>query len=164
MRDYHPSARLIEARDALVGDTWSLEQTPTARRAVAVQSAHGVSWLEVRHDLAAAPEPDLEFVAAVRADVDALLGSLNSRASLSPDHLAKIVGRHNSATPGPWQCYSESGGGLGGSNVITLGGSDADLYLYLDGRLAPDPEWVFVALAHSEVPPMVDAVRKLARD
>ena len=162
MSDYSVPPRLLEARSALAGESWSLWQDPNAGHVVAVLSGTGTAWMEVKHDLAAAPRADIEFVAAARAAFDVLLESIETGMPLAEAELEEIASRHRRTTPGSWTCYLESEGGLGGCNVIVMDGSEADMYLWMGGRLAPDAEWVFVALVHSEMPALIEAARLLA--
>jgi hypothetical protein len=150
--------QLLAARRELPGDWWSIETSPDGAVAIAMRTPNSVTWLTVLHDGGPAPRADVEFLAASRADVDTVLRCLQNGVPINEDRLRKIRKRLEAATTGEWVYYLESDGGLGGSNVITMEGSEADLYLLINGRLAPDAIWVFAALAHREISAMLAAV------
>jgi hypothetical protein len=152
---------LLAARRELPGGSWTAERSSDGVY-VAIRSTTEITRLRVLHDLQPAPMADVEFVAASLNDFDTLLGCLQGESSIDRTQLSHIRRRVAAATPGPWVCYLESGGGLGGSNVITTPGLDADLYLLVDGRSAPDAIWAFVALAREELPSMLAAADPLS--
>ena len=157
------SSRLIASRADLVGDRWSLNGTDEYPALSVVVGTDAIPF-DVRHDTQAAPPADVRFVGWARDDFDWVVSCLGGEVSALGSRLGEIRARLASTTPGHWECYLESAGGLGGGNVITMSGSDADLYLFLDGRAAPDAEWQFVALLHEELPAILEAAEANASD
>jgi len=153
---------LEAARAGLLGDRWVLIETEH-QSAITVMRGPETSTLEIMHDAKQAPAADVRFIALVREDVDFLISSLDGGGRPSDTRLRQIRERLENSTKGPWKCYLESEGGLGGSNVITMDGSESDLYLILEGQTAPDAEWRFVALAHEELPSLLVAAGSAPR-
>ncbi len=156
---YQAPARLTQARAELPGDSWRAELSPTGEFVVEISAGSRKQVLRLFHDREPAPRGDVTFVASALNDIDALLRLVNGRETVESSSLREIGERYEAATTGPWVCHLESAGGLGGSNVITMEGSEADLYLELDGGTAPDIYWSFVAVAHSEIPKMLASLR-----
>jgi hypothetical protein len=65
------------------------------------------------------------------------------------------------ASPAPWIAFT--GPGIGGDDVISLGGTDdsqPDLYVRHDDRPAPAEDFEFIAAARNCVPRLIAEVRK----
>lgn len=156
----------IERRSrAASGETWEAAQLDDGTLGVRVVFADGTQGvLRLRRDLHPASAADVEFVAAVRRDIQRLIGALRSGQPLGDRELEAIERRCQGATPGPWRPFLESEGGLGGSSVIWVSDRDdeSDLYLWLGAELAPDADFEFVATARQDIPRLLDAVRDAA--
>jgi hypothetical protein len=130
---------------AASADSWEIGSGPGEVR---VRWADGrVATMRVMRDLAPAAAADVSFVAHAREDVARLLsGSAAARSD--------VAARAAAASPAPWRAFCESDGGLGGCSVISVGELDPepDLYLWLDGEIAPDADFEFVAAAREGIP------------
>ena len=72
-----------------------------------------------------------------------------------------IERRAAAASPPPWKAFLASDGGVAGSSVIWVSDRDdePDMYLWLDGAIAPDADFEFVAAVRQDVPRLLEAVR-----
>jgi len=149
-------ARVSELRRLLgqiSGSSWHYDETTNA---VTIDHGSSVVSMRVMHDSMPAPPADTRFIASCRADTLYLLDRYSSRAELDPALGVEIRARYLACSPGPWVPWLESDGGLGGCNVITMGGDNhPDLYLWIEDEPAPDPDWLFVATSHSAIPALL---------
>lgn len=135
------------------GKSWSYNSISNEVR---IEHGSKVVSMRVMHDSAPSPTADVQFVALCRADTVLLLETYESRGRIAPAVAEEIRSRYQASSPGPWIPWLESDGGLGGCNVITMGDdTDADLYLWIEDELAPDPNWRFVAAAHTTIPALL---------
>ncbi|MCE1173830.1 MAG: hypothetical protein LWW77_04385 [Propionibacteriales bacterium] len=125
--------------------------------------ANGVeSVMVVTRDSEPAAPGDVEFVAHCVGDLHGLYLMATSTESARPEFLTEIAARVEAASPAPWCACIEADGGLGGCDVILVGPDDSDdpdLYLWVDGSLAPSDYLRFVAAARQDIPRLLEAVR-----
>ena len=154
----------IEARaQAATGERWRIERESNGIATVLVHHRDGsTSNLRLTHDADPAPAADVAFVAHSRDDLDRLVRAVRGQVALSAEDARWIADRCDRASKGLWRVFLESDGGMGGSNVIWIGESNyaPDLYLWLDSRIAPDEDFVFVAHARQDIPRLLDEVRR----
>ena len=131
--------------------------------AARAQAAGPPEGLEARAD--ARTEGMAAFVAHAREDVLRLVATIRASERLGDAELDAIAARAEAAGPAPWDVFLEADGGLGGCNLIWIGGAqhedEPDLYLWRGDDLAPDADWVFIAQAREDVPRLVEAARAL---
>ncbi len=147
---------------ALSGEEWALGYDSDGVAAVSVRGRDGgEQMLRVKREFQNASVADVVFIAHARNDVRRLLAALRQATPMSADELSDIEHRMDEISPGPWMVSLESGGGLAGCNVITVSHEDdePDMYLWLEGDLAPDPDWVFAAHARHDIPMLLSAAR-----
>jgi hypothetical protein len=103
------------------------------------------------------------FITQAREDVLRLVAALRGSEPLPATELDAIEARAEATGPGPWETFIESEGGLGGCNLIWIGGPDeehADLYLWRGEAFCGDDDFRFVGAARQDVPRLVEAVRR----
>jgi hypothetical protein len=143
------------------GSSWRVGSTTSGDRVVSVQMEGAEdAILRVMHDDSPAPVGDVEFIAHIRDDLERLIAAVRQVNAVDDVRLAEIAGRVAGASPGPWPCFLESDGGMGGCNVIWITEEDGwpDLYLWLDDELAPDPDWEIVSHARDDIPRLLGAL------
>ena len=135
---------------------------PGGHASVLARDGAGRSELCVMRDGDRASDGDVLFIGHAVSDVPRLLAALESGSLLSAEDAAVIGMRIASASPGPWTAFIESDGGIGGSDVIRVSGSDseADMYLWMGPDLAPSAIFRFVAEARQDLPALVAAARQ----
>jgi hypothetical protein len=168
-----PAAELAEimARaHAASGSSWSLCRDEAGNPMVRIDFPDGHDeLLRVTRERAPASAADVEFIAHAREDVRRLADRLRGTLELAPKEIEDIDARTRRASPGPWMVSLESDGGVGGSNVITVGFEDSepDLYLWRGGDwsswrhddAASDRDFEFVASARQDIPRLLEALR-----
>jgi hypothetical protein len=103
------------------------------------------------------------FIRHAREDVLRLVAALRDDEPLPAAELDAIAARAEATGPGPWEIFIESEGGLGGCNLLWIGGPDEeqpDLYLWRGERLAGDDDFRFIGEARQDVPRLIEAVRR----
>jgi hypothetical protein len=122
----------------------------------------GGNRLFIRREADPADVSDLEFVAHSRVDVQLLVDAIETGLGLDECRLAEIEARVNAASPGPWQEFLASQGGLGGDSVvwITTEDQEPDMYLWRGDKVAPDADIDFIAHARQDVPALLLRVRR----
>jgi hypothetical protein len=172
-----PAAELakITARSrAASGSSWSLWRDEAGNPVVRVTFSDGhEEVLRVTRERTPASVADVEFIANARQDLERLVEGVRGAVELTPEELEDIDARCRRASPGPWMVSLESDGGVGGSNVITIGFDDSepDLYLWRGGDwsswrhddVASDGDFEFVASVRQDIPRLLDALRSSAR-
>jgi hypothetical protein len=118
----------------------------------------------IRRDSEPADRSDVEFIAASRSDIPFLLEMVGQSAAGPSDlqRIYEIESRAHAATPGPWQSFLESGGGLGGCSVISVRSDEyaPDIYVWRGSQIAPDADIEFIAHAREDVPMLIDEVKR----
>jgi hypothetical protein len=130
---------------------------------VYVTFADGTGQLmRLTRDLQPASANDVTFVSAARQDIQRLIAALRLGDAVGDHELAEIERRCRAASPGPWQAFLESDGGIGGSSVIRVSDDDdeLDLYLWIGKDLAPDADFEFVASAREDIPRLLAALHQ----
>jgi hypothetical protein len=153
-----PDLARIEERLRSIGDVAFFAHAGT----VVVRTRDGTATMLVRRDLDLANVADTEFVSHSISDVRRLMDSITSGMDLGQDVKQEIAARVEGASPGPWRAYIESDGGQGGCDFIQVSDSDdeADMYLWIDGDLAPMAYFRFVADARQDIPALLEALGK----
>lgn len=157
-------SQLKERAKAASGVSWRAGTDPTEGRVVEVHYRDGGQQImSLKRDQAPANEDDVEFVAHSRDDVLRLTSALEGSTKLTALELDEIEERTRRASPAPWRPFLETDGGMAGTNVIWVTHSDneADLYLWIGNRIAPGPDFEFVAAARNEMPRLLAAVRQV---
>ena len=75
------------------------------------------------------------------------------------DELERLI---SAASPAPW--IAHVGPGIGGDDVIWLGGTDdsqPDMYVRHEGQPAPSSDFEFIAAARNYLPRLVLEIRRL---
>ena len=157
--DLNELARIEFLRRWASGSSWESGLAPDGTPVVRVR-VDLETWVTMRVSRESEPAgaADAEFIAAAPGDVARLAGALRGHFELTEEPLAEIAARAAAASPPPWRLYLESDGGLGGPTIIQTEGDDRDLYLTLDGRQAPDDDWIFVAAAREAIPRLLAAI------
>lgn len=148
---------------AASGDEWIPSWDANGERVVEVRlRGGGRGTIRVKRDLDPARIEDVEFIAQSRADIVALVNAFQSGEGLDGEELDAMEERYSKAAPAPWRAFVQTDGGLGGTNVIQVKGPDdaPDIYLWLDGEIAPPEDYEFVAAARNAIPIMISAMRK----
>lgn len=162
MNDRLDPATVCRLLDAATGASWALDASDPLHPVVCVSLASGgTQVLRVKRDAAEAASDDVAFIADCRTDAETLLAALASGIDPEAGLLLAIADRIERASPAPWEAFLEQGGGMGGCTFIRVGGMDdaePDLYLWLDGALAPDPDHELVAVLRSQLPRLLSAV------
>lgn len=157
-------SQLKDLATAASGVSWRAVMDPTEGRVVEVHYRDGGQQImSLKRDQAPANEDDVEFVAHSRDDVLRLTSALEGSTKLTASELDEIEERIRKASPGPWRPFLETDGGMAGTSVIWVTDSDneADLYLWIGNRIAPAPDFEFVAAARNEMPGLLAAVRQV---
>lgn len=153
----------IEARLAAVaGEDWEPAQRE-GLPVVLVRFADGCEGvMRVTRDGVTAGEDDIEFIGRARRDIGRLLAEVRGDGVIAETDLDDIGRRCSRASPPPWRVFLERDGGIGGSNVIWVSDRDdePDLYVWLDGELARDADFEFIAAARQDVPVLLAAARQ----
>ncbi len=157
-------SQLKDRAKAASGVSWRAVIDPTGGRVVEVRYGDGKhETMSLKRDREPASEDEVEFVAHSRDDVLRLTSAMEGSTKLTKSELDEIEERTRRASPGPWRPFLETDGGMAGTNVIWVTDSDneADLYLWIGNRIAPGPDFEFVAAARNELPGLVAAVRQI---
>jgi hypothetical protein len=107
--------------------------------------------------------PVTAFITHAREDVLRLVAALRGSTPVPAAELDAIEARAEATGPAPWETFLESEGGLGGCNLIWIGGPDeahADLYLWRGEQFCGDEDYRFIGAARQDVPRLVEAARR----
>ncbi|PKQ31646.1 MAG: hypothetical protein CVT62_07310 [Actinobacteria bacterium HGW-Actinobacteria-2] len=153
--------QVVDLLAAVEDVEWHLERVAAgASRLVGVLGGAAFE-LEVSRDREPASEGDLQFVGASLGDLRRLVALRETGARLDPEEALLIRERYEAASPGPWVASIEADGGLAGCDVILVSDRDdqADMYLWVDGELAPSRLFRVVAFARQAIPDLLEHAR-----
>lgn len=122
----------------------------------------GAASVEVKRDLDPAPAGDVNFVANALSDMRRLVEALLRGEVLPASELLRIEWRLAGAANGPWSAHLERDS-VGGCDIIAVNDphDPRDLYIYIDGELAPTRLLLEVARARQDLPALVQWARNL---
>jgi hypothetical protein len=103
------------------------------------------------------------FITHAREDLLRLVAAIRRSSPVPAAELDAIAARAEATGPGPWQTFLESEGGLGGCNLIWIGGEDEehpDLYLWRGEQFCGDEDFRFIGAARQDIPRLVEAIRR----
>jgi hypothetical protein len=163
-------AEIMARSHAASGSSWNLGRDQAGNPVVRVAFPDGhEEILRVTRERTPASTSDVEFIAHARQDVERLVEVLRGTLEVEAEELEDIDARCRRASPGPWMVSLESDGGVGGSNVITVGFDDnePDLYLWRGDDwsswehddVASDGDFEFVASVRQHIPKLLEALR-----
>lgn len=148
--------RTIESRLALAsGASWALSVRDGAPVVVVTYADGNEALMTAKRDSDSAAPTDVEFIGYLRQDLRRLLAHLRGVELVDRASLDEIQRRLNAASGAPWTEWLESEGTAGDNIIWVSDGDDRDLYLYLDGRLAPDDDYRLIALARNALPDLI---------
>jgi hypothetical protein len=155
-------ATLEQLLEATTPGPWLVELDREGQPSIVV-GVRGSSRLAVRRDRDPAPLGEVEFIAISRQLLPRLTASLRSRVKLVPkDEVEKLEKSFEKLETGSWTAYLESRHAIGGDSMIRTSTTDErDLYLLLDGKIAPEADIEFVAVAHEVLVEVIRAYRRL---
>jgi hypothetical protein len=137
------------------------ELTQIERRALASGPSTG---LRGTRDSGPAGPATAAFITHAHEDVLKLVAAIRASEHIADDELDAVAARAAAAGPPPWPVFLESDGGMAGSSLIWVGGTDdaeEDLYLWRGEAFAPDEDFVFIAHAREDIPRLVETARAL---
>lgn len=114
----------------------------------------------VKRDFDPAPPGDVAFVANALSDMRALVDGLRRHEDLPASELLAIEWRQARAAAGPWSAWLERDN-IGGCDIISVNDPNdpRDLYIDVDGEVAPSRLLLEVARARQDLPALVQWAR-----